>query len=44
MLGEVVIIGWVEERLDSTLPHPQKIVNNGLLLQIVISEDSINGI
>ena len=44
MLGEVVIIVWVEERLDSIwtvdcsvgnilLRNPQKIVNNGLLLQ-----------
>ena len=44
MLGEVVIIVWVEERLDSIwtmdcsvgnilLRNPQKIVNNSLLLQ-----------
>ena len=43
MLEEVVIIVLVEERLDSiwtvdfrwkrTLRNPQKIVNNGLLLQ-----------
>ena len=43
MLGEVVIIVWVEERLDSIwtvdcsvenvlLRNPQKIVNNALLL------------
>ena len=44
MLGEVVLIVWVEERLDSiwtvdcsigngTLRNPQKIVKNSLLHQ-----------